>query len=363
MRFVAVLAALLVVAEAACPNQCSGNGFCDVTDKCVCFTQPGTKGSWRAMWTGADCSLRVCPYGGSFDMVSDKRQDLVPVSSLAGATQDVAFLPAGVNSQHRLRAFTNGRQLLGRDAGVDVRVVSVDTANNRIRFQYKMSFLPTYSAEIVVSLNGAYGSRAKAYHLTPDVNQNNGATASGIYVYFAVAQNDFAPTATVAAGDSYFFNVSYNEGQVFVPSDPNTALANAECSSRGLCDRTKGQCTCFAGYTGDACQRTTCPNDCSGHGTCMSQKNFVDEGTLSLSGWAYTASDATAQMGCKCDAGFRGADCSQVECPSGPDPLGGSGGSGGRDCSSRGDCDYTSGVCNCYKGFAGERCETQTAFV
>jgi len=304
----------------------------------------------------------MCPFGVSHDAVSNKGQGLLPVSALSGATDYVAFIPSGASSAHRLMAFTNGGQLLGRDAGVDVRVVSVDAANNKIRFQYKMSFLPTYSAEVVVSMS-VYSSRAKAYHLMPDVNQNNGAVASGIYVYFNVAQEDFVPVATVAAGDSYFFNVSYNEGQVFVPSDPNSAHANTECSSRGMCDRVKGQCSCFAGFSGDACQRTTCPNDCSGHGTCMSLKNFVDEGTASVAGWAYTASDATAQMGCKCDLGFRGADCALTECSSGPDPLGGSGGGAGRDCSSRGECNYATGTCSCYKGFAGERCETQTAFV
>jgi hypothetical protein len=31
--------------------------------------------------------------------------------------------------------------------------------------------------------------------------------------------------------------------------------------------------------------------------------------------------DATKQMGCKCDKGFRGPDCSLQECPSGTDPL------------------------------------------
>lgn len=105
-------------------------------------------------------------------------------------------------------------------------------------------------------------------------------------------------------------------------------------------------------------------------------------------------------FGCKCDAGYRGADCSLVECPSSQDPLDDTCDSGvivdfqlqfdtavgssawesvynatynsqniegviyacfgndaGQDCSGRGTCDYTSGTCNCFSGYAGTACE------
>lgn len=359
-------ALLFSAADASCPNQCNGHGFCDNADRCNCFAQPGTKGSYRSAWTGADCSLRTCPYAVSHDFVSDLKQELLPVSSLVTGPADVAFLPAErAYSQHRLIAFTNNGMLLGRDTGVDVRVASVDLANSKLNFQYKLSFLPTYSAEVTVSLT-QYSDRGRAYHIRPDTNGDNVAEDSGIFVYFDLRASDFVEgTRAVYTNDAYMFNVSHNEGIVQVASDANTAHPLVECGGRGACDRKTGECKCHAGYSGDGCQRTTCPNECSQHGTCMTLKNFVEEGTLNEPTWTegYSATDANAQMGCKCDPGFRGADCSSVECPSGADPLGGEGGDAGRDCSSRGSCDYATGTCRCFKGFAGERCEIITAYM
>lgn len=41
-----------------------------------------------------------------------------------------------------------------------------------------------------------------------------------------------------------------------------------ECSNQGLCDRSSGLCECFDGYSGRACEKTTCPNNCNGKGVC-----------------------------------------------------------------------------------------------
>jgi hypothetical protein len=192
---------------------------------------------------------------------------------------------------------------------------------------------------------------------------------SGLYLYFDLLTTSISQ---VSAGDSYFLNVTANSGLMLVPGDANTAHQFLECSGRGTCDRTSGNCGCVAGYTGDGCQRTSCPNDCSGNGVCQSQAYFVSDvaaiqaaviNPTVNSNYVYTGFDAGSAYGCKCDVGFRGADCSQRECPSGSDPMKGQGGLDGMDCSGRGLCDYTKGMCKCFKGFFGERCEELSTLV
>jgi len=108
----------------------------------------------------------------------------------------------------------------------------------------------------------------------------------------------------------------------------------AECAGRGVCDRTTGECQCFDGYEGKACARQSCPNACSGHGTC----EWIDElGYKSTSG-EYSSSLGTADMvtpvelsyfgwdarksrACVCDAQYYDVDCSKRMCPYGNDVL------------------------------------------
>jgi hypothetical protein len=101
----------------------------------------------------------------------------------------------------------------------------------------------------------------------------------------------------------------------------NTAHEYRECSNKGICDRSAGTCTCFEGYEGAACQRASCPSSaggvCSGHGTCQTISEIANNDFGNI----YKLWDESISMGCVCDGGYSGADCSQRECKVGVDPY------------------------------------------
>jgi hypothetical protein len=149
----------------------------------------------------------------------------------------------------------------------------------------------------------------------------------------------------------------------------NQAHYYAECGNKGTCDRKTAECKCFDGYEGKGCRRSTCPEGCSGHGTCEYIEelagDFLDRrngpgnkyqdltcnsqldsdpatgagnncGTAGLydtnvvareansdkfNGHQYQLWDAGKIQGCKCDLGYNGADCANREVPRGDDPL------------------------------------------
>ena len=98
------------------------------------------------------------------------------------------------------------------------------------------------------------------------------------------------------------------------PTDNNVAhAALTECSNMGICNRITGRCSCREGFTGEACQRLACPNDCNGRGRCISMRDaassVIDGEQFDFEG-IYEGWDADMIHGCVCDDGWDGYDCS-----------------------------------------------------
>lgn len=306
---------LLVGTQAYCPNLCSGHGSCSSDDKCVCYTQKGTNGggggSSRAAWTGADCSQRTCPIAAAWTGISPNGASSMDVAVPAVAVGDTSFdvvgdLTAHIKSNNVLQIFNPSNY----QTTYEVTVISATFASGATT----ITFYPAVDAAIAVDTN---------------------------VLLYANSNNGFGAHAT------------------------------AECANQGDCNRKTGVCECYPGYEGESCTRTACESDCSGHGICLALgRLMMDNGLNYNAGW-----DENKHFGCKCDMGFRGPSCSMQECPSSNDPMGGCPNSNGghcqnyrndgeqRDCSGRGVCDYSKGLCSCFSGFYGEACENQTILI
>jgi len=108
--------------------------------------------------------------------------------------------------------------------------------------------------------------------------------------------------------------------QQLYPKRPNFNQYT-ECSSRGTCDYATGECKCFDGFEGRGCRRTTCPNDCSGHGRCLDNYDINPRQYMSFNYPNDQMWDQKRTQSCKCDRGYTGYDCNSRICPFGDDPT------------------------------------------
>uniref|UniRef100_A0A672H1T7 Tenascin C n=1 Tax=Salarias fasciatus TaxID=181472 RepID=A0A672H1T7_SALFA len=105
-------------------------------------------------------------------------------------------------------------------------------------------------------------------------------------------------------------------------------------------------CVCEAGWKGPNCTEPECPNDCQDQGRCVDGRCECFEGYSGEDCSKLTCPKNCNERGhcfngkCICDPGFEGEDCSILSCPD--------------NCSNRGQC--VNGECVCDIGYEGEDC-------
>jgi len=264
---VAISAVALIKAE--CPNACSGHGSCGANDMCTCYRN----------WKGNDCNDRVCPYahahvtspqgdlnfdGDTFDntgkFIVDDESGLLALVDIAANSATMTFDSALPNAASFTSAGISGvgsvHEVLSTELMVDDKVKVADEI-------FTITAVVTPGVEYTLD-----HKRLTAVNDAPVMKfLNTQAKPRGDWEMWV--------------GD---FSQLGDEGHYYM-----------ECANRGTCDRKTGECKCFEGYTGAACQVHACPNDCSGKGTCESVASLavLEPTLLQVTGTASAVSSPT----------------------------------------------------------------------
>lgn len=271
MLYILLSAAILQAAYASCPNGCSGHGKCNLNDQCTCFNEKGKDVQYLA---------------------SDSQKPLLQICfKLATADWDKTLEVYSAASRKADCVKDNG------EADYDCQYDEKDNECKRI------------------------------------VN-----AIDGTVEHFEEWQGADCSRRTCPRGTSWSV-IGPEEGGNTPLGHICTHKTKVECSDQGLCDRATGLCECFPGFNGHACQRTECPDGCSGHGTCRSNRDFAYDFAIAKTNQLHRlhkssgtfrenyrvtyddAWDSNHLYGCLCDRGYRGPNCALIECPSSNDPL------------------------------------------
>jgi hypothetical protein len=294
-------------ARQACPDSCSGHGTCEYMNELAFGTvfndyydgsaqaywatgvgavRPSTDYSWDASraracvcdagWTGINCASRMCPYGND---VMDTRLDRS--DTLMYQVQTITLYSGGTTGGQDWRDYAAGT------AKYPASITDFQDKSFALRFTSKTN--ETYTT-VPIGLVANTNAAARA---TMDTAIENALTGLPNQVINGVSVNS-DHTNTLLYGEGMNISITFTGSSVHgqqnlleVVTNPCsdgctpliTGLADQlvsntnsssyviettaadynsfECGRRGKCDYDTGLCSCFEGYTGEACTSLT----------------------------------------------------------------------------------------------------------
>lgn len=264
---VAVSALALIKAE--CPNHCSGHGHCGAQDMCTCYRN----------WRGNDCNDRVCPYAHAF------------VTSPQG---DLNFDGDQFDNSGKFIVDDETGQYAVVDIAMNSATMTFDAAAPNAASFTALGITGVGSTDEVLSNELVVGDKIKVadevFTIAAVVEQGKTYTLDHkrLTAVSDAPVMKFLGTQSKPRGDWEQwvgdFSTLGDEGHYYM-----------ECANRGTCDRKTGECKCFEGYTGAACQVHACPGGCSQKGSCETIASLaaIEPTLLAVTGSASAISSPT----------------------------------------------------------------------
>jgi len=300
--------------QTVCPNNCSGHGSCS-NFTCTC----------QAAWRGIDCAIPACDPGcedhgychdGQCHCDPGWANELVPVltqpdaNASNGTTTATTTLAPTPDSGSAMRLSNDCHKM----------VCPADCSGH--------GTCSNFTCKCTAPWLGPKCDTLPCPHNCSGLGScNNGTCVCDEGVWGPACQNIECPVRPASEGPTSSA-VGLARGARDAPG------AQPRCSGHGACSPT-GECICSPGFTGEACQQKSCPNDCHGRGKCRA------DGT------------------CECGRHFGAADCSFAKCVKGISDEALAAQEAGLaaaspTCGGHGEC--MNGTCFCAPGWTGDQC-------
>lgn len=251
-----------------CPNSCSGHGIC-VTDDMNLYHNTHAQGNveilpaqlfspaktssesslWAADnmqsclcdggWMGHDCSLRQCPVGDDPETQCD--------DELAFDVQQISCTGDDISLDHFFSlSYTSP---LGKKYNTPPIVHKAGQSPGVESLQTALESLPNFAIP-TVEVGLEFSQSADAFSTNFSVTFSDPANTGEQQLLDVIYT-----TRCESGSSSYFVNDDTSFSCVIDRVNQASNLREqAECSNRGLCNTRTGECACYGGYSGVACE-------------------------------------------------------------------------------------------------------------